>query len=520
MKKARHMKPAAKLLIIVAIVVAVLAALKFGAGYLPKGKGGKVKLDKQTAALIKGGTPVVKVGVVTWGGYAGGQYWNLGFDENKDSRYYTECKILVKFLVMDDFDASRAAWKNGSVDLMWGTADSFPTEAGALADENPKIVFQADWSRGGDAIVVRNGINSVSDLKGKTVAVAVGTPSHSFLIKTVSASNLKYTDIQVVEVPSAIDAAATFKAGQVDAAVVWSPDDSDCVKNVPGSKVLTSTKTATNIIADIFFAKESYIQSHQDELKCLVGGWLKGAAEVNASSDKKDEAAEILSKGLNIDKASALAAIDNTRLATYGDNLNFFGLDPAYTGVTGEDLYTEMFRMYSQTKRSDGTLVISGTVPPWRNIADPSIVASLDLPKDTAMTSAEPEKVFEPAKPADVSKPAIASKALTITFDTGSSQLDENAKAIIDMNFVSVAKSFGNARIRIEGNTDNVGDANSNLLLSQRRAEAVANYLIERYGFDRNRFMIMGNGQTKPIADNATADGRAMNRRTDFEIVE
>ncbi|MBK7609506.1 MAG: hypothetical protein IPI18_21075 [Saprospiraceae bacterium] len=73
----------------------------------------------------------------------------------------------------------------------------------------------------------------------------------------LEAANLKATDVDIIKQASAIDAAQVFKSGQVDAAVVWSPDDQACLKSVAGSKILQSTKSASNIIADAFIAKEA-----------------------------------------------------------------------------------------------------------------------------------------------------------------------------------------------------------------------------------------------------------------------
>ena len=69
------------------------------------------------------------------------------------------------------------------------------------------------------------------------------TPSHTFLLWLFEAGNLQYSDIEPVKVANAIDAADIFKKGQVDAAVVWSPDDADCVAKVAGFK---STSKHTN----------------------------------------------------------------------------------------------------------------------------------------------------------------------------------------------------------------------------------------------------------------------------------
>ena len=216
-----------------------------------------------------GSDDVINIGVVTWGGYAGGQYLNEGFEANEESRFYKDYGFKVNFQVLDDFEASRDAFKNGKVDLLWATIDALPTEMEGLGQYDPKVVFQADWSRGGDAIVARRGISSINDLKGLKIAVAPMTPSHSFLLWMLDAADLSINDVKIVEVPSAIDAADAFKSNSVDAAVVWSPDDQDCVTKVPGARILQSTKNASHIIADVFIAKKKYIQDNKEKLEQL-----------------------------------------------------------------------------------------------------------------------------------------------------------------------------------------------------------------------------------------------------------
>ena len=55
--------------------------------------------------------------------------------------------------------------------------------------------------------------------------------------------------------------------------------------------------------------------------------------------------------------------------------------------------------------------------------------------------------------------------------------------------------------------------------LSLKRAKAVADFLAQEYKFDKNRFVAVGNGPSKPVASNDTAEGKAKNRRTDFELI-
>jgi outer membrane protein OmpA-like peptidoglycan-associated protein len=84
---------------------------------------------------------------------------------------------------------------------------------------------------------------------------------------------------------------------------------------------------------------------------------------------------------------------------------------------------------------------------------------------------------------------------------------------------VDLVVRTGIKRLRIEGHTDNQGDANANLTLSKERARAVADYLIHA-GLEPSRLETEGFGDTRPIAPNLTPKGRELNRRMDFLILE
>jgi len=79
-------------------------------------------------------------------------------------------------------------------------------------------------------------------------------------------------------------------------------------------------------------------------------------------------------------------------------------------------------------------------------------------------------------------------------------------------------KKYPSTTAVIEGHTDNVGAAEHNMDLSQRRAEAVVTYLVENYGIERSRLAAKGYGASRPVADNATNEGRQKNRRIEAII--
>lgn len=94
-----------------------------------------------------------------------------------------------------------------------------------------------------------------------------------------------------------------------------------------------------------------------------------------------------------------------------------------------------------------------------------------------------------------------------IFFDTNSATLKPESKAELD-KLVAFIKSNAIAKIEVGGHTDNVGDDKSNQTLSENRAKAVYDYLIKS-GIEALRLTSKGYGETKPVADNTTEDGRA-----------
>ncbi|MEM1323353.1 MAG: phosphate ABC transporter substrate-binding/OmpA family protein [Bacteroidota bacterium] len=454
------------------------------------------------------------VQIFTWGGYAPGLYFNEGAESSDRSRFTSEYGIKVRFELIDDFDASRQAWIADQVHLLGNETSAMNTEMERLGPYDPRVLLQCDWSRGGDAVVVRRGVNSVNDLKGKKVAFAGFTPSVSFLIYMLEAAGLTMDDIEPVEVPLPTDAATAFKGGQVDAAVVWSPDDLACIRAVPGSKVLQSTRDASHIIADIYMIKDKFVNPNKELLAKFYEGWMKGAAEINANESNKEKAAKILAEVTGIPVSDATGAIDNVRLTTHGDNLNFFGQNTNFKGVTGQQLYEKMGTEFEQLGQAPQER------PSWRAMAYPAAAVAASL--NGAAHRAEGEKEFAPVTEKVKALPAISSKLASISFATGQFALDDNAKTIIDLQFSDIAKTYANTRIRIEGNTDNVGGRSMNKELSLKRAKSVAEYLQSAYGISKNRFIIIGNGPDKPVKGcekNATAECKAKNRRTEFQLV-
>jgi len=115
-------------------------------------------------------------------------------------------------------------------------------------------------------------------------------------------------------------------------------------------------------------------------------------------------------------------------------------------------------------------------------------------------------------------EPGKAAVLENIFFETDSFRLKSESRQQLNEMIVFMNNNPGWI-VEIGGHTDNVGTENYNMVLSEKRAAAVVNYLINN-GVPPKRFRSKGYGFSKPLADNTTAEGRTINRRTEFKLIE
>ena len=103
-----------------------------------------------------------------------------------------------------------------------------------------------------------------------------------------------------------------------------------------------------------------------------------------------------------------------------------------------------------------------------------------------------------------------------VTFKPGRAEITEGSYPLLQM-LASIVRNC-DTRLEIAAHTDATGDASVNLKLSQRRADAVRKYLVQS-GVDQDRVQAHGYGETQPLGDNATDEGRRANRRVEFRVI-
>ena len=108
--------------------------------------------------------------------------------------------------------------------------------------------------------------------------------------------------------------------------------------------------------------------------------------------------------------------------------------------------------------------------------------------------------------------------ARTILFDTGKSSIKAESTSVM-VDIIQILNEYPNAKFTVEGHTDSVGSAKLNQTLSESRANAVRDFLIDK-GIGSDRLTAIGFGEDKPIATNNTRSGRTQNRRVEINLVK
>ncbi len=155
---------------------------------------------------------------------------------------------------------------------------------------------------------------------------------------------------------------------------------------------------------------------------------------------------------------------------------------------------------------------------PWKDSDGDTVLDKDDKCVDVPGTVANngcPEP--EPEVTVEVQK-TLNNYAKTILFNSGKSSIKEASNTVLN-EIVKILKEYPTAQFSIEGHTDSVGSKTLNQRLSENRASAVMTFLIE-HGIASSRLQSKGYGESTPIANNATAAGRAKNRRVEINLVK
>ena len=222
-------------------------------------------------------TPVT-VAHATWVGYG-------PLHIAKELGYFKELGLDVNLTIIEDESQYAAALASGNID---GLGNVIDREVIHFAKGTPEtVIFAMDESTGGDGVVAAGGINTVADLKGKTVALDKSSTSYFFFLSVLEKNGVKEEEVRIEEM-GASDAGAAFVAGKVDAAVTWEPWLTNAGQR-EGGHVLVSSRDMPGTIVDVFVMNDNFIAKHPEAPAKMARAWFKAIDWYKANPQKGDE---------------------------------------------------------------------------------------------------------------------------------------------------------------------------------------------------------------------------------------
>ena len=269
-----------------------------------------IKTTNQSDSVSSVGVDAVRLGFSAWPGWFP---WQIAQDEG----IFKANNVQVDLKWFDGYLESISTLTAGQIDANSQTlGDTVNSVAGGAEQV---IVLVNDNSTGNDKVIVREGINSVADLKGKKVAAEEGTVDHFLLLLGLKKAGLSPQDIQFVPLETG-KAAAAFVGGQVDAVAVFAPFTTQALKR-PNSQELFSSKNFPGAISDHLVFTRKFVNEHPEQVQSIVDSWF---VTLDYMKTNRDKSYKTMAKRAGVTVNEYQAYADGTQLFTLEDNLKAF----------------------------------------------------------------------------------------------------------------------------------------------------------------------------------------------------
>jgi NitT/TauT family transport system substrate-binding protein len=257
-----------------------------------------------------GGGETVTLAFSAWPGWFP---WQVA----QEKGLFAKHNVTVDLKYFDSYTDSLTALATGKVDANSQTLND--TIGSLSGGAKQTIVLVNDNSSGNDQIIAKPGINTVADLKGKTVAVEQYTVDHYLLLLALKKAGLTEKDITLK--PLLTDAAAAaFASGQVDAVGAFAPFTTNALA-LAGSKAIATSKDFPGAIPDHLVFTADFVKAHPKAVQAVVDTWFDTLTWIAAN---KAEAVSIMAKKGGVSDADYQAYDAGTSIFTKDQNLAAF----------------------------------------------------------------------------------------------------------------------------------------------------------------------------------------------------
>ena len=307
----------------------------------------------------------------------------------------------------------------------------------------------------------------------------------------------------------------------VDGVATWTPGDVNVAQKKGGLVSIASTREYASQMPNITITIKKFAYDHRTDIENLIMALAQAGDQVRSFTEAKAFAAGISAKVYNeqdgaywlkyyngVEEKDAQGInqpLGGSMAFNLADAANTFGL-----GKDGVDRYKVVYNTFGDILSKMYPELIP-TYPVYNKVVDRSFITSVvsnhpELMEGTAIKETYAEEITH----------EVSSKSYEIQFETGSSVIKPASYSTLDEILKSAVVAEG-LKLGVYGHTDNVGNDEANVKLSNERAAAVKSYLVGK-GLSTERLESKGYGASKPVADNTTTEGRARNRRVQIVL--
>ncbi len=431
----------------------------------------------------------------------------------KENSIYDKLGIKVNISIINDATQSSNAIISKKLDAAGYTINrtAFLSEKFKTAGIDVIMPYITNFSNGGDGIIAKSGITSVTDLVNAKIGVPEFSEAHSLVVWFVNQSDLSDADKQkiinnLIMFSTPDDAAKAFFAGQIDVAATWEPYLTQA-KNMSDAHILFSTASSSSLIMDGILFNNDFAKKYPDVVTAFIDGALQAADLYEKDMTTIKSVMPMFSTASNQDVKDNCAS---AKLTTYADNLKLFN-------GTAKTIYNDMCKVWT----SIGENVNTGLID---TLFDDTYIQKLSSKYDSNdYTCTDSKPVVNESNQNDViNAKALLTKSTSVDFIANTAKFLDSGDATSKLDeFIEIAKVLDGSIIQIEGNIASDNDDEDGINLSKNRAETVKQYFVLN-GISADRIVTVGNGGTKPVAPNDSETNMQKNRRTDisFKIIE
>ncbi len=319
------------------------------------------------------------------------------------------------------------------------------------------------------------------------------------------------------------------KTVHVDCVVTWTPGDVVVAQKKGGIVPIASTREYSGQMPHGLIGIKKWTRDNPKAVENLLEASFEGADQIARYPEALNFAGEVSNaiykepgtspqywvkyyKGAKeLDKKGLEVELGGSKANNLTDNLFLYGLSEGGANIFAATYNT--FGNYQKLNYPD----LMPTYPPLDEVLDTSFIKAIAAraPKSDLKESADVAN-FSGSTGIDR---VVSDKSWKINFATGSADFTPDAYIQVEdlMNGLLVAKDLA---VQIDGHTDSDGDPAYNRSLSEKRAQAVVNYLHDQSSknFPLKRFEVHGHGSDVPVASNSTPAGKAQNRRVEIKL--